>query len=593
MSDQERYEELKAKQRYFELKSKTATPPPAQEEQSFGRTLLEEAPEIVGSTIGEVAGAIGGAAVGHPIAGATLGAGVGQATGEAAKQLYQHATGSEVAPRTSGEAAKRMGIEFAQGAAGSVIGAGIGKVASKVAAPFKESVRSGVKAVRESLKRFGSELTPAQATDSAILDIVEDTVAGSFTGRGTLKAFKEGQEGALKKLTNEVVESIAGNASEKMGDEGIGQLFLQTAKKGREVHRAVANEMYAHVDDLTAGTGASVLDIKKAARALEDQYGRLKLRAPSELTDVLKAVREYPDDMPFAVVNELRSELLNRTRDLQETVGKGKVAKELGELVTATTGSIENAAKNLSGEALDAWKGANAFYKTGKETFENDFMAKLLIKNKVQPAKIGEVVFRSGNVDEIRKVQKALQYANELDPSIDYDGTWRAMKSGYLQSVFEKNTVNGAISGKGILEDFSERKIGRTLSEVFTQKEVSRIRNLATVMERAQSKVDGGASVAIKLAQAGATFQLIASPFQDEGSTANKAAKAGATGILIAPYVLGRLMTNPTGIKLLTEGFEMGMKGKAITQHLPSLMSKLTFEIFSEQDKSDKLNRDK
>lgn len=576
---------------------------------SIGESVVEDAPEIAGSMAGEALGL----AVGGP-KGAIIGGGVGQAVGGLAKDMTRNPkeTGLALA-ETAGAAStaisdpagtvrtisdnprvqsflKERGQEFATGAAGSVIGAGAAKLVSKAISPFKKSVLEGAKEIRGLFQKFGSDLTPAQATDNAGLDLLEGALQNSLTSQGTMNTFKAGQEQAGRQVVEAVVNELAGDVSNRLGQEGVGELFLQTAKRGAEAHDALTNGLYANVDELSKGTWVSTLDLKKAAQNIQNELKILgKLGKTAEITDALSGIRNLPEEMPFSHAHMVRSELLKKVRALKANPEKAQSLARVAQLAEAAHGMMENGAGALNGDAVAAWKLANATYKEGKEVFENSFMANLIVKNKVQPSKIGETIFRNGNVDEVRKAKKALERASQLDPSINFGKTWKAMKAGYLEDVLARHTTpDGNVDGAGMMKEFIQKRSSRTLEEAFSEHEFRELERLARAMKKSQT--NPAASIPIKMAQVLGGFQLLTSQFRDDNKY-DTAANSAALGLLIAPAVLARLVVSPTGRKLLTEGFEMTGKQKLAAQGLPSFFTKLTVAAFQEREEQGNLNR--
>ena len=574
---------------------------------TFGKEMLKESPEMIGGLIGEMAGLPAG-----PL-GAMAGGAIGQATPAAAKESAKIPLGPKeqmIMPNipqpfqglyalgrgaATPEGRKEIMTEAAIGAGGPLPGIGVSKVAGKVLAPFKSTLIKEGQVLKNVFRRVGGQLSPAQLTDSKLVDFMEELVQGSFAGQASFREFKETQQAGVNKLSRVVAKRFADASGESLSDEGVGELILSALKSGRSTFKAAANTMYRELDDVVKAASVSTLGMKKAAKELLDKISVTKGFAKTpEITDAIKATQSLPDTLPFSHANEIRSSLLTKIRDLAETQGKGQSKAALSKLTDALDTGMEKAGESLSGEAASLWRNTNAFYRKGKETFENDFLANLIIKNKTNPEKIGATLLKKGNVTDIKKFKKALQLARGLDPNLDYAGTMDALRSGYFENLLNRfsDKATGTLNGKAILSELNDRKTLATLKEVFSPEQLNLVKTFAKVADKTQEKTGAtGAAVAIKLAQFGAALQLVTAPFQPE--KVQGPATAGSVAILFGPSLLAKMMTSPTGIKLLTEGIELGVKGKAATALLPSFLSKLGVEAGQVIDRSSKLNRPK
>jgi hypothetical protein len=576
------------------------------------QTLTEGIPALAGGIVGET---VGFGAGGVP--GAILGGGVGAAAGEITRQAAQALPTTPLPPEAAArgfglrvpselqpaiQAARgaptfepgRVAGEAAIGAVGAGVGAGIFRVAQKALSPFKSSVVQSMKRLREIFGRVGGRFTPAQATDNKLIDFVEEVVEGSFAGQARFRTFKEGQQQAIKRLSKVVADQLTDGAAD-LSDEAIGELFLASAKQGRIAHKAASNRLYASVDDVLQGAAVKTIRMKDAARALQQKITQTKgFARTAEIDEAIQATLSLPKNIPFGQAHAIRSALLQKVRDLGATAGKGQAKAGLAQLVGPLDESMEVAGKSLSGKARNLWRNANTFFKQGKEVFENDLMANLIIKNKKAPEKIGEVLFRKGNVSEIKKAKAALALANKLDPSISQINTWNAMKSGYYQGLINRHTdaASQTLNAKGLIRELEDRRTLRTLTEVLSRKEIKQLRNFARIAEKTQEKTGAsGAAVAIKLAQFQAGVTLLSAPFFPERFRGPVA--AGSLAIIFGPAIMARLMTSPSGIKLLTEGFELSGKGAVATRSIPSFLSKLSAKVGIETLSKQDLNESK
>jgi len=361
------------------------------------------------------------------------------------------------------------------------------------------------------------------------------------------------------------------------------------------MHQAIANRMYSEVDEVLQQAIVPTIQFKQIAQKLTEQLQRIKgfISLP-EVTGAVRATLQQSDNLSFGEAHAIRSALLAQIRDLAEVPGKGQARSMLSKLVTPLDEAMEQAGKNLSGDASTLWRNTNKFYKEGKEIFENDFLTDLIIKNKYQVSKIGDKLFKPGNLEEIRQVRTAIKKASELDPSIKFDDTWNTVKSGYYEGLINRNTdrATTTIQGNKLIKELTDRKTIAMLKEILPQNEINLLNDFAKVVQTTQAKTGAvGAPIAIRLAQfgaiAGALGSLAYAVVPGQRPFRPMAAVGGAT-ILLGPALVGKLMTTPSGIKLLTDGYKLGIKGDIALRRLPNFLSRLSFtagNITREQSK--------
>ena len=606
--------------------------------------IKEQGPELVGGLIGEVAG---GAAAGAP--GMIAGGAIGQAAPRIARQAAerppspQEALIEQALPGPAGLVSqfargletpaerKEAGLEAVTGAIGGAVGAATLGVASKLMSPFKKTVIQDAQAARRLFSSVEGQLTPAQATDSKLIDFIEEMVENSFTGQPALRTFKEVQQKNVNILSRRIANSLAHGSADQLSDKAIGQLFLNAARGGKQAHRAIVNRMYAEIDDivrpefitkqvpkvleeidpltnrpisrmvkvpkkiLVKGTAVKTEALKKLANKWNVPTAKGKrLVSPIEIRSTIQDILALDDNLTFSEMHAIRSGILSRIRDLQATPGKGSAIKGLSDLTSKIDELMEQSARNLPDDAEALWRNTNKFFKEGKEVFDNDFMANLIIKGKTEPAKMGEAIFQKGNVREIARAKKAIERASQLDPSVSFDKTWSAMKAGYFESLLNRHTdfATGTLKGKGIISELSDRRWLRTLQEGFSNAELNLLKKFAKVTELTQEKTGAtGAGVLMKIGQAGAAGTLLTAPFLPGDKRAP--AVIGGVGLLLAPAVVARLLTRPAGIKLLTEGYQLGLKGKAAFGQLPSFLTRMGISLRHLKNEEEKKNKGK
>lgn len=546
--------------------------------------MKDDLPEIAGSIVGGIAAAPAAAAV-LPFTGPagamavdSMGQGAGAAAGGALKQVYQQVTGSPNAPQTSTDAMKEIGSDFAGGLAGGVLGHGMVKAGEAVLEPLGNALRptvvAGAKAVKEAFQKFGGKFLPSQLTNGPIGQWVENFVESSLFGSGAVKALKAGQQESLGKMSDAIVDSFT-NSLDSTGAEEGGKLALQGLIDGESAFKATAGAMYKNLDEKTGGVVLSSLPLKSLAATATKEFEKAgNISVTQEVKQVLNAVKSLPDDMDFSAVQEFRSQVLSRIRDLKELPGMGAAKDLLNDVVTASNRLIEDTSHGLKGEALGAWKAANKFYREGYEVFNNDLITKLAKK---APEKLGAAIFAKGDVQTVKAVTTALKKSGELTKNPElYDGIYQNLLSGHFDELLKGVTdaSTGQINGTALLKTITNPKMSRTLEAMYSPEQMTAIRQFAKVADRVSSyAVRQTKSMSGAMAQAAGVTSAIGALTTDSDHR-GKIALGGIT-VSLLPYALGKIITSQVGVKLLTEGLEysIGEVGKRSIGAVGNLIS--------------------
>lgn len=321
---------------------------------------------------------------------------------------------------------------------------------------------------KDVMESFGGNYTMAQMTKSRVLDFLDNMAQGSFLGGDTMGKAFDLQQKTVKEIGNKVSDMFVGEAGQKLSDRQLGQLFVDTVQGGRKAFKTSAEKMFRNVDDhiyqamqlanpeevnpmlFPGKTGTTVAnppsvmgaeplpDVIPTKKPSEAGYVNIKPlidKAKSVLSDysrvrnigksdaggtLLDKVVGLPETMNFGDAQLLRSVLLEEKRQLADEGGRSLM--HVSDFAQTVDSQMEKAAKNLSGDALSAWRDANKFYKFGLSNFDNDFIHKVTRSGKVNWEEVGDLVFRSGNVDEVYKARNALRAAEFASKKVASDG---------------------------------------------------------------------------------------------------------------------------------------------------------------------------
>lgn len=598
---------------------------------SLGEAMLEEAPQ----TVGGIAGGMIAAQVAAPLlalgpvgwmgfaAISALGAGVGGAAGKGYQNTYKALTGAEDAPRTSYDAAVELAHAGAEEAAWDLGGQLGARLLGKIVHTVRPKAVDDVEKLAVKLEKSGGQMTAAQRTDSWLVHQLDSLTRGSLTGSGRMKAVDTLNEAAIKTMEGELRQKIAKNVTENLSDRELGSLFLNTIKDGRAAHRVVVNELYSGFDELvptqsavktvtkTTPTGidpatgkqmfskateevvettgpVSTMKLKERLMPFKEQLERINFAGESaDSKKLLTDIFNQSDNLSFSDAQALRSNLLDAQRNLEGTVGKSKITGKINSVVDELTKAMDEAAAMQGPQTLAKYQAIKKYASKGYKAFDNDFISDLIVANKKNPERIGEYLFRSGNVQEVMDAQRALRYAAKFgkDKGVSYDKTWKQMQVGYLDSLLSRSSKGAEVtagattetvtkeglevSGKKLLSEFTDPKKSRTLSAAFDKDQREAILEFAKVAERVQRAPQGGLGMVMQLAQGGAII----------GAATGNIEPGEASVLFLSPYILAKVMTSPKGARLLATALETpAMKGRG-----GAVFSQLTSYVYDVQ----------
>jgi len=566
----------------------------------FWGTVSDEQPELIGGIIGGLIGAPLGFKGG--VVGAGIGGGLAKGAQLSGKYLSDLVTGKE--PITFNEfvseIGKATGRQAAYEAGGRILVGGV----QKALAPMAKKVIPGLTKVGQVLgeymepyiKRPGwfqkimktkpQGFTPAQQSDSWIVDTLEEVAEGSFTGGGNIRRFKDAQKRGFQAFVDDTAESMWKHVNAKLGKDEIGTIVGDTIEGNNAAFMSAAKALYKNVDDLTRGTIKKVPVTEKVTTSILDKTGKPLTREVTKLVEqevggarvsliplkefannilktaekrqgigatqagdsLLKKVVSLNDTISFADAQAIRAGLIDEISTMSVTKDKAQgLAKKF---LSLTDSSMEQAARNLTPVALDAWRTANKFYKHGKTTFANKFIRKLGQMAKDSPDRVSDIIFQPGRITQIQKVKNAVD-----------KGTWESLRASYLEKLITQSTKEeGVIWAKTFekkLIDMGEP----ALKEIFTSSELHGVNLIAKIGTTIQKPTGGQFGVLIKLSQGGAIVGLAKGALDP----------TSAGTFIIGPHVLSRMLTNP----ITSRWFIHGLRLPANSPQAAALATKL------------------
>lgn len=552
-----------------------------------------ELPQMAGGTAGGLAGAVAGLKAGtrmfspgalpplspwakgaSVLAGAVVGAGIGGMGGKGFQQYYRM-TRPDAKPMTLGDIYTEQAIAGIEEAASELIGRGVVKVGGKLLAPVRKRLLPGASSLSKQLLKRGAHLTPAQMTESRIIDTVEGMAEKSFFGGGKLQRLKTlTQPVAFTKYVDDVVEQIAHGVKTNLSPEDIGDLLLDTIEGKRTAFRATAKAAYAKVDKLSKGTRVDLRPLKEfAKKSMRKAKIRKGIGSTQAGDTLLGKVLQLDDMISFKQAQSLRSALLDERSAMAVT--RDKAIGLSKQFIRLTDDAMEAGANNFSdvSEAVNAWRIANKFYREGQEKFNKKIIKSLSKTLAENPEVAIRKIFRPQASRQIKVVKDLVD-----------KGTWQQLKTANLEYLIrEASDADGVVLGKSFLNKLN--KLGDdTVKTIYNQQELASIRSIGKMGELLQKPTGGSGGMVIQLMQAGAAMNLLTGgiPRLTEESAA----------VLIGPPVLSRMIANPTFSKWLGAGFRMpkaSPQAAALVTRLLKIKIKIEKEMRAEKQKKVKM----
>ena len=511
---------------------------------TYWEKFRSELPQMAGGTAGGITGAKIGARFGPlgALAGGVIGAGVGGMGGKGYQQLYRMGKGE---PMTIGDIYTEQAIAGIEEAASELAGRGIAKVGGKLLAPVRKRLLPGASGLSKQLLKRGAHLTPAQMTESRIIDTVEGMAEKSFFGGGKLQRLKTlTQPKAFTKYVDDIVEQISRGAKTNLSPEDVGDLLLDTIEGKRVAFKATAKAAYGRVDKLSKGVRVSLVSLKTfAKKTMRTATIRKGIGSTQAGDTLLKKVLELDDLVTFKQAQSLRSALLDErsamaiTRD--KAIGLSK------QFIRLTDDAMESGGKSLlpiqagkANEAVNAWRIANKFYREGQEKFNKKIIKSLTKTLAENPEVAVRKIFRPQASRQIKVIKDLVD-----------KGTWQQLKTANLEYIIRESAdADGVVLGKTFLSKLN--KLGDdTVKMIYNPQELASIRSIGKMGEILQKPTGGSGGMVIQLMQAGAAMNLLT------GGIPQLTRESAA--VLIAPPVLSRMIANPTFSKWLGSGFRM------------------------------------
>lgn len=523
-----------------------AQKPTANESQlvQMGRFARENAP-LIGSILGGVAGAAAGPA-GSVALGSLLGTTLGTSIGTSARQLARRVQLKET--KEPKQALGEYVTNITEQAMYDLVGQGIGKGIATVVEKAVPLAREGADIAQRALRREGGTLTMAQAAESPTFGLAESFARAGAGGKGQFIRLEKRNADAIQAIKDSLIRKMTQGP---VDDKVAGKLFQNVIKQGEGAHSSAATALYKDFDNRVGNVLVDTRALREAGQAVADEYARIgnvgKTEAGGRLIDQVKSIG---NQLTFSDVHLLRSNLLATTRDLKAAGQETKALLHAGQFLRQAEDAMENAAAKLPGNLYKEYREISSFYRKGKEAFNNDIIRSLMDSH---PERVGEELFRSGNVTEIIQAKASLRQAKRYKPDLDPSATLNKLRAGYLNAMLTAKaatTKEGETVAVNMMKELATAKTSRQFQVMFNETQRKAIDEFSRTAFLAASNRPSQFGILAPILQAGAIGLVLAGD-----PDAKDLMQSGA--IIFSPYLLSKVMTNPAAVSILTKGLKL------------------------------------
>ena len=490
-----------------------------------------------------------------------LGAGAGAATGEAARQAYEGVRGEIMPPLP--ERLAKLGMTAVENAALDAAGnlvfnfAGKGYRVGKDFLASKGFLKSAApndfelkQAVQQLLESEGASLTRFQAEPTAIRKTAESIARSGVTGQSVLKRQEELVNTALQNSRDKVLAGITDLPESALK---TGQEYLKVIEDADRALGDAVRPFYQSLSDKGGNVlvnmnpikGKAFETLKKAEQLTET--GNAGAILGEDVARELRNLSGVVSDISFADAHQFRSILNARLRALKSEVGADTpVTRELSMAVKSLDEQMDKAAKELNPTLLQEYRATSQKYRDSITELYPAVLQNIIQKT---PERIGEAIFKSGNVSEIQDVYKALARAKNLNPALDTVKIRKDFQRGFAESFLSQEGVEITSQELANLsKKFKDPKFKRTFDAALDPQQQNAIRLLVEAGKTTAEKPGAALSLFVAGQQAQAVSLLAGVGSYAAGADALTSAMIGA-GILFTPRVLAKMSADPKSVR--------------------------------------------
>jgi len=525
-------------------------------------------PEFLLGAAGELAGAA------SPVPGGALGgAALGGAAGRAVKRVVagQPVLGEGGAAELA-TAAGTAGAGAAVGRAGAALSIGV-PTALATGATRETAEAAAARAFLEPrLRKTGINLalTPAESSDSALLDLTQNIAEGGFFSRGRMQRYFASRREGLKQVADDFLNEIAPN----LEPSAIADVFVAGVQGRNAAAMLTSTGLRKQFEDRAGHIIAQTGKLRAIAKSIvEGSERRGHVGAAREGVPLAERVLDIPQTTTVSDLAELRSSLLEQKRGTQlgERVPKGML-RTINKLIHEVDQLIETNVKDP--ETIKLWRESNALVKERMATTDSAFLKRLVRIS--DPAKLG---VRGGGAGADELVTRVFANENTAKATVRALGAdspeMKALQRRYVSRAFADATdQQGNISGAKLLDSLvgkggqAEARFTAAFPDPVVRRNLVHFGDALRTIEKQAGEAGGGGTMLIQLTQGSA---LLAAVVTAAATGFIPAALGTIATTLISPSVFAEMLTRKPTARLLM----MAVKTPPTAKIAGSLISRL------------------
>lgn len=616
---------------------RTVTPPTPSSDQETAQTRLEvgvpdttlsRAPDPYAKVPGMVGGIAGGLTGGKMTPTGSLAAGTVAAGAEGFYQLGQHATGSEYAPKTGGEAFGRMKDQFVVNAAGEALGRVTGKGLLKWNELRRQNKLNGLlESEYGDLIELSQGLEhgpfPAEVGDGALQNVLHNVASGSAFGGGGIQNYTKArtEEWAKKYIEPFMKTSTGRNA--RMDPDVFGDYVYESVKANLQPVRNAYKKIYERIGEIVepkyAKSSAPVYGESKVVGASGRPYQTVTGQMIEEvqvggamidlqgigsfLEPIKKVMKEIVQIDPsftgstivenmskntgvvsYKAAKMLRSSLLDIENSfLEHGLSSSEQLGRTRQMVKIVDNAMARGLRQFDAKnganTYSLWRKANEMRRAEGEMLENKIVSQALRfsspnKATYSPERLESLMFKRGGITAIREMKKATG-----------ESRWKTVADNFAAKVVEPKEGEVMLSGLELgrrLSGYSRPVLHEAIGKERTEL-LYKVKNALETMEKKQGQ--GIGSAGIQFSQWGILVSASALPMAWGDASAGKTVRNAAL-VLGGPYVWSKIMRSPAAQRY----FIQGLKLPAGTPQATAVATKLIAELYPNKDQQEVIN---
>jgi len=460
------------------------------------------------------------------------------------------------------------------------------------ARPLKRFVKDYQLTAMREMEAVGGHLTLDQAVKTSLIDKLADMSESSFFGGGRLKQFKgETQREFLEKIWANTLDGIRPG---ELSTTEAGTIFSGAMEITERAIKGVSDEMYANLYNATDSVRIPLANIERGL-GIERIAPDPMLVGVGDVTKpfTLKTGRAQSGDTVLnRVIDDVMdlSELHGGTLSFEDADGllKGinrelakatksndrQAIRKLGEAKKLLRGEIDEVIEPLG--LVEHYDYVLSEYGKMASVMRNEFVTKLYRNIAEQNPELVAKKIKGGRPSDIQRIKDVL-----LDPPM-FGGeqlpknpeAWQAIKRSYLQDRWDGKAVAAAIDdslGKDQINRFLSLD-NESMNILFDKDEIQGLTNFMETAIAQGEKLEKGGGMLIQLMQAGALLEVGGAALAMAGAATDSGGLSGAGAfLLIAPWKMGRMLSDKKFVKMMTVGLTTPTSSDAITRLLPRL----------------------